>query len=588
MELNIVLLCFATALCTFAFITKAKPDWNPEELFSKKKVYYGIAAALFIVAVFVRVWKFGEVPAGMNQDGAMAAVDAYALATHGTDRLGTRLPVYFEAWGYGQMSVLLSYLMVPFIKLFGLSSTTARLPMLLASIAGIVVAFKFMEKLFGRTAALATLLIIAINPWHIMQSRWALDCNLLPHFLLFSVYFLYLGLNRRGFLYLSMVFFGLTMYTYGIAFITIPLLLIALCAYLIVKKRIKPWEAILSAVIYLYFAWPIFAVVIINTFKLHTLDTGFITMQYFPASIRTNDLLFYAKDFFGQLLSNIRSMTDMAILEKGDFSWNYIKDYGQMYLYTLPFIITGLWLLFRRASVKAAGADEAEQNEAKPPDNAGRVILIAWLAVAIFTGLMVNGVNTNRINIIFYPLCILAALGVWHIAFDAARIKKIALAVAIITVLSFSGFTAAYFGEHSRTLAKEFCNGFTQAVQQADNMDADVLYITSNSRSEGAYTCSEIYTLFGAAIDSEYFQGKADAYSKTGKKLLPYSRRYRYVDLKAFDISEPSNAVFVINREESFRFEQAGFDIMMFDGFGVAVKNDSEKTMPADDDKAVG
>ena len=50
---------------------------------------------------------------GLEIDGAMAAVDAKALAYYGTDRFGMKYPVHLTAWGFGQMSALLSYLMVP-------------------------------------------------------------------------------------------------------------------------------------------------------------------------------------------------------------------------------------------------------------------------------------------------------------------------------------------------------------------------------------------------------------------------------------------------------------------------------------------
>jgi len=95
-------------------------------------------------------------------------------------------------------------------------------------------------------------------------------------------------------------------------------------------------------VVYLLIAWPIFAVVFINYFKLPTLRAGPVTMALFPDSIRMNDLLLFSKDFFGQLQSNIRSFFDVAVLEKGDYNWNFIANFGRMYLFTLPFILTGL------------------------------------------------------------------------------------------------------------------------------------------------------------------------------------------------------------------------------------------------------
>ena len=90
----------------------------------------GKAAVFLVLCVLlaVRLTAFGTIPGGLNQDGAMAAVDAKALGEYGTDRFGTFMPAHLRAWGYGQMSALLSYLMVPFVKIFGLNRTAVRLP----------------------------------------------------------------------------------------------------------------------------------------------------------------------------------------------------------------------------------------------------------------------------------------------------------------------------------------------------------------------------------------------------------------------------------------------------------------------------
>ena len=85
----------------------------------KKKILFW---SVLMLAIILRCIRFGSVPDGINQDEAMGAMDAWALSKYGTDRYGTFLPVHFEAWKYSQMSVLLSYCMVPFIKVFGFSN----------------------------------------------------------------------------------------------------------------------------------------------------------------------------------------------------------------------------------------------------------------------------------------------------------------------------------------------------------------------------------------------------------------------------------------------------------------------------------
>ena len=175
---NIAAAALLGALVLAALLSRRPAGETPAPLPRREKA---LLWTLIVLLTALRLWRFGAVPGGMNQDGAMAAVDALALSRYGTDRFGTWLPAHFTAWGYGQMSVLLSYCLVPFIRLFGLSAATARLPALLWSLAGMGAAYALLRRRRGERAALAGLLFLAVDPWHFMQSRWALDCNLFPH-----------------------------------------------------------------------------------------------------------------------------------------------------------------------------------------------------------------------------------------------------------------------------------------------------------------------------------------------------------------------------------------------------------------------
>ena len=232
----------------------AKKEVNEDgkivELIKFNKIVRYSLIALIAIFVFLRIYGFGEYPGGVNQDGAMAAVDAKALADYGTDRFGTKLPAHLYAWGYGQMSSLMSYCMVPFIKLFGLNVVTMRLPILLASLMGIAAFFFLFKKLFSQEAALIAALLVAINPWHYMQSRWALDCNMFPHMFIIGLMFLVYGINKKRYVYISMIFFALCMYSYGVAFYMVPLFLLAAAVVLLLMKHIKIGQTVLAIVIY--------------------------------------------------------------------------------------------------------------------------------------------------------------------------------------------------------------------------------------------------------------------------------------------------------------------------------------------------
>ena len=449
----------------------------------------GLLWALIVLLTGLRLYRFGAVPGGMNQDGAMAAVDALALSQYGTDRFGTWLPAHFTAWGYGQMSVLLSYCMVPFIRLFDLSVTTARLPVLLWSLAGMGAAYIFLRRGFGERAALAGLLFLAVDPWHFMQSRWALDCNLFPHCFLIGFTLLCCGRERPRALYLSMVFFALCMYAYGVSFLMVPLFLVL--AVLIL--RIPPKRIALCVLLYLGLSWPIYGTMLLNAMGWDSLALPFVTLPYFPASVRSNDILFFSAQPLAQLASNARALWNVGFLQKPDLIWNAIDGFGTVYLCSAPLLLYGLFLT----------ACDARQER----NDAARLLLVYW-GCSLLLGLCVNGVNVNRLNILFYAHILFIARGMEGLlTFRRESAAALLLSYGLLAGLFFT----QYFGPWAERMESVFFQDFLQAVTCADGREFDtVYYITPDTQYPGSANVSEILTLFAHKTDARYFQ--SDAY----------------------------------------------------------------------------
>lgn len=442
---------------------------------------------LIVLLTALRLYRFGAVPGGMNQDGAMAAVDALALSRYGTDRFGTWLPAHFTSWGYGQMSVLLSYCMVPFLRLYGLSVTTARLPVLLWSLAGMGAAWTFLRAGVGERAALAGLLFLAIDPWHFMQSRWALDCNLFPHCFLIGFALLYKGREKPWALYLSMLFFALCMYAYGVSFLMVPLFLVlGVWALRIPFRRVA-----LCALLYLGLSWPIYGTMLINAMGWRTLSLPFVTLPYFPASVRSGDILFFSARAGAQLLQNLRALWNVGFRQGPDLIWNAIDGFGTVYLCSAPLLVYGLFLTLRCALwEKEAGA---------------RLLLSYWLC-ALLLGLLVNGVNVNRLNILFYANILLIARGIEGLL--AFRRESAAALLACYGLLAGLFFTQ-YFSSWAERMESVFFQDFLTAVSCADGRETETqYYITPDTQYPGSANVSEILTLFAQRIDARYFQSE--------------------------------------------------------------------------------
>ncbi len=499
-----------------------------------RRTYMLFLVASALIAFAVRAWQFGSVPGGFNQDGAMAAVDAKALASYGTDRYGMRLPVHLEAWGYGQMSAMLSYLIVPFIKLSGFSPVVLRLPQLLVSLAGLICLYLFISDAFNKNMALVVLMFAAINPWHILQSRWILDCNLYPHFFIIGIYFLYKGLGKRLYLFLSMVFFGLCMYCYGVSIYTMPVFLLMACIYLILAKKIKVVDALVCALVYLLVAGPFILVMMINFFQWDTIETPLFTLPYFPDSVRSNDILFFSENIASQLVQNFKSLMNVTLLQSKDLPWNDVQDFGTMYLFSMPFALLGIAAFFKRYRNKP-----------------GAVFAFFFLMAGILCGLLTNGVNVNRINIIYYPIIIFIGIGLYE-AICCFGISKWCMLAGYM--LAFGLFANVYFTSYAAEIKGYFHYDFGNALESAAAADADKYYITIYNSVD----VTEILLLFHHNIDAEYFQGKKD----TGG--LPFKDKYIISNMQYITADPSENAAYVVSAEELAYFNIELYNVQQF------------------------
>ena len=319
--------------------------------FLKSHKFLLAALFLFAVAIISRLLFWPGVPRGINQDEAMAAVDAANLLARGTDRLGMTFPVTFQAWGWTTMTTLMSWCMMPSIGWFGFSPLAVRLPTMIISLLAILTIFLFAKKVVSHRTSLVILFIVALNPWQFMQSRWSLDCNYMPHFILFSLFFLYKGIREksRPSLIFASILFGLTMYSYGPAIYVVPLLLLILAIYLIKTRQISPKHFALFSLIYLMISLPIFAMVVINFFHLPSISLPFLTIPNFPENSRLNDILLFSHDFWPQLFANLKSVVSMIFLQNDGFTFNALPIFGTLFpLFSAPLIFIGFFAGFKK------------------------------------------------------------------------------------------------------------------------------------------------------------------------------------------------------------------------------------------------
>lgn len=486
---------------------------------------------IWCVLIVIRSIGFGSIPGGFNPDGAMGAIDALALATYGTDHYGNWLPAHFQAWGFGQMSVLLSYLTVPFIWLWGLNNVTARLPMLLTSIAGAWALYRLVRENLGRRAGVVALLSVAIAPWHFMQSRWALDCNMFPHMFILGLFFLNKGMRKSRYLYLSMVFFALCMYAYGVAFYMVPVFLSVSCVLLLWHRKVNWKQALAAVAVYFGLSWPIYGTMLINFMGWKTIVLPFTTMAFFPNSVRTGDMIFFSEQPLVQLGTNALALWKRVFLQSQDLPWNSLDDFGTVYLCSMPLVLAGAGITIYRTV------------RGKADRQIFYILLLIYWGSSLLVGFFVNEVNVNRINIIFYCHIIFTVIAIHAVVKEWRRLWIGFVAVyALLSVL----FLYQYFTDWPERIEDVFCGDFLNAVEYAGELEADYYYIAQGGPYDYYPWVSQILVMYAVKMDAEYFQGKTNVFRGAE---ISYTERYHFNALESDQVRDDTRIVYVIRVE---------------------------------------
>lgn len=137
------------------------------------------------------------------------------------------------------------------MALKGINAFAVRLPMMLAGIFSMPLIFIAGKKLFNGKFALLAMFFVAISPWHIVNSRWAVESNIMPFLFLAGFAALTLAGAKNLWLYVSVIFFALCLYAYGTAYVGVPVFLLLTVPYLVKLKRVT-WKQVVIARSFLF------------------------------------------------------------------------------------------------------------------------------------------------------------------------------------------------------------------------------------------------------------------------------------------------------------------------------------------------
>ena len=434
-----------------------------------------IAVALLLLAGFaLRLLLIGSLPYGLNQDEASAGYDAWALLNYGIDRCGNSLPVLLESWGSGQ-NALMSYLSMPFIALFGLSEFSLRLTNALGGCVALILFWLLARRARGPAFGLCALFFLCVCPWHIMASRWALESNLLPVFLLAGITFTAESREKHWRLLPAAICFGLSLYAYGTAyFFLAPFLVFAV---LWLRKSLRLESFLVSLSVFTLIALPITLCQLRNALGLPEYTLLGITL---PALTQTRQA---ATSILGgggidAALGNFKAFLGILFRQYDGLPYNAASTGGLFYFFGLPLAVIGI--------------AESLLHLKKNPDEAP---ILAALGCGFLCALFVD-VNINRINMVWLPVIYFISLGLFVIL---CKLKKWSILPVAGVVACFLIFMSGYVSEYGGGGSPYYYPGLGEAIAYVEDQSPDSVFIS--------YYVNQpyIFTLFYEQIPPDQF-----------------------------------------------------------------------------------
>lgn len=516
----------------------------------KKKVWHGweddttvrlFFCVFMLLGIFARVWQFGLIPADINQDEAFAGYEAYSLLHYGMDSSGYHFPVYLTAWGSG-MNALNTYLMIPFMAVFGAEVWVVRLPQLIVSCCSLWVVFLLVKRLVNHQTALFALLLLAVCPWHIYLSRWGLESNLAPGFLLFGLYFFVRGLDNPRFLMVSALMYGLSLYTYATIWPVVPMIILAQLIYSAYHRKIAfSKDLVLAGVILALLAFPLLLFLMVNYGMIEELRTPFFSIPklvYMRSSeISLTNIVPNAKNLWNIM---VRQMTG----KPGEFSAD--SWYGLFTRYTLPFFVIGLFYYIKQTVKHIRNREFGLE-----------LFLLIQLLAGIVIGLLIH-VNITRVNILFLPMLIIAATGVcWFCSLIHRRLLLLVLPLYLIQFMMFEQF---YFTDYQDGVADFYDYGIGEAVSEAMSHEGEI-YISSSVKYPKVL-------FFSREPVDEYLETvEYTNYPASFLDVRSFGRFHFGIDAENPD---PDNVYILVGSAARKNFSDAGFTLETYGNFTVA------------------
>lgn len=488
-----------------------------------------ILLIIVVCAALLRFWQIGVNPPSLTWDEVAWGYNAYSLSIDGRDEFGKFLPyTYLESFGDFKPPMY-AYLTVIPVLFFGLTEFATRFPSALLGVVTVLITYLLVKRIFYTSEqreiyGLVTVAILAISPWHIMLSRAAFEANVATFFIVCGVWMFLKGIqDNKWYLTLAAMSFVLSLYTFNSARIVVPILVTILgFAFwrVLLKHKVQSGAAGIVGALFLLPIVPfLLSPQASLRFKEVNIFSDISIIERVNQQIENdhnalwsrvlhNRRLAYGVEYLKHYFDNL---SPMFLFIKGDGNPKFsTQDIGQLYIWEIPFILSGIFLLFRRKE-------------------GYWWIIPLWLLIGIIpAGTARETPHALRIEAVLPTFQILTAYGLVALLSVQHKYRRVVLGITsfviLVSVLKFQhGYYRHYPYEYSREWQYVYKDVFSFTRQIEGKYD-EIRMTTELGRPY-------IYYLFYAQVPPDEFRATAnirrDAF---GFVTVESVGKYRFTD----------------------------------------------------------
>ena len=478
----------------------------------KKKSTLTVLFLITVLAVLVRFYRLDQIPPGLNRDEAAIGYTAYSLLKTGADEYGVKWPLSFKSFGDWKVPIYF-YLLMPFVKIGGLTEFTTRLPSALLGTLTVIFTFWVTYELFNEEKnaykiALSAALILSLTPWHIFMSRNASESNIAVFLVLVGIVCFLKSFRYPKLIIISFLFLALSLYTYHANHIFTPLLIGGIC--ILYRRQVLANKWFVPAIsLFILLAGFIYSLTLFSADKtkisgLSPLgDLAKIYQEIVLRRLEYNQLnpvinlihnrpVYFVRTVINNYIKGFSP--EFLFITGGSNAQHNIPDFGNLYIWEVITIPFGLFLLFKEKSKH-------------------RYFLFFWLLIApIAASITKDAPHTNRM-MPFLPLpAILSAhglLGLITLVPTGKWFSKITAAGIIGIHVLF--YLDQYFLHFPYVAAKDWGYGFKELVSLVTRTENRYSGIFIDKPEVSPY----IYFLFYQRFDPDTYKKTVVRYPET-------------------------------------------------------------------------